>query len=452
MGYTTQNPQFGYSLYASLFTYDNTSRVLLDLDRNWTQVWDIMAKLNPGGSIGFNDDKGIYRRPIKKRQAVTSIIATTTQQGANLVLTFADLNYTAFRVKDYVKDDNMYEGRVIVANAGTVTIEPLFNPANTLVAATHFVAGQSIRAYGDISGNFNSGSKVPLYRTIDIQSDYSQVYRDTCQRARREKINTHIGTDGIAYFYTDDETDMVKRAMKLYGKTIMFGEPGTKQSPVEGQINSTRGIRRSIIQDGFYNPGAGQITKAQFEDLYYGVAATDGSDEQTLEVWAGRRAMARIQSFYQAFIQYGGSLNTFGGASVKGTNIMMNASAGVTTNWRILGALNDTATGEIPDWMQDSVYIIDTTPVAGRNATGQIVMTSPLQKIHWSANTNSTDEIIYKAVPGMTVPGSMSNDSASVYANYQIAANSNDGYSCEYLHDFGLSYVADRSGLFEYIH
>lgn len=451
MGQSINNPQFGYSLYSNLFTYNNTSRILIDLDRNWAQVWDIMNKLNGGKSIGFNDPEGIYRRPIKKRQAVAAIIATATQQGQNLVLTFADINYTAFRVKDYVKDDLMYEGRVILAAPGTVTIEPLYNPTTQLVAGTHFAAQSTIRAYGDVSGNFNSGSKVPLYRDIVVQNDYSTVYRDTCQRARRQKFNTHIGTDGTAYFYTDDETEMVKRALKYYGKTVMFGEPGTKQSPVEGQINGTRGIRRSIIQDsiGGYMPGAGLITRAQFEALYYAVAATDGREEQTIEVWMGRRAAATIQGFYSAFIQYSGQLNTFGGASVKGTNIMMSASAGVTTNWRILGALNDTL--EVPDWMQDSVYIMDLTPVAGRNESGQMTTVSPLQKIHWSANTNSEDEVIYKAIPGMTIPGSTSNDSASVYANYQIASNANDGYACEYLHDFGVSFVADRSALFEWI-
>lgn len=451
MGQTITNPQFGYSLYANLFTYNNAARTLIDLDRNWTQVWDIMNKLNGGKSIGFNDPQGIYNRPIKKRVAVSNIVATTTQQGANLVLTFADINYNGFRVKDYVKDDNMYEGRVILAAPGTITIEPMFNPALTFVAATHFAAGTTIRAYGDVSGNFNSGGKVPLYRDIVVQQDYSTVYRDTCQRARRQKFNTHVSRDGIAYLYTDDETEMVKRAMKYYGKTVMFGEPGTRQSPVEGQVNMVRGIRRSIIQDGMNMSGAAsQITRALFEQLYYGVANTDGSEEQTIEVWMGRRAAATIQGFYSAFIQYAGSLNTFGGASVKGTNIMMNASAGVTTNWRILGCLNDGL--EVPDWMQDSVYIMDLTPVTSRNESGQIIKVSPLQKIHWSANTNSDEEIIYKAVPGMTIPISESNNSAAVYADYQFAANNNDGYSCEYLHDFGISFVADRTGIYEYIH
>lgn len=451
MGQTILNPQFGYSLYANLFTYNNAASGIVDLDRNWTQVWDIMNLLNGGKSIGFNDPQGIYNRPIKKRVSVSQIIATATQQGANLVLTFADVNYNGFRVKDYVKDNLMYEGRVIVAAPGTITVEPMFNPATTLTAGTHFAATGTITAYGDVSGNFNSGGKVPLYRDIVVQQDYSTVYRDTCQRARRQKFNTHISRNGIAYVYTDDETEMINRAMKYYGKTIMFGEPGTKQSGVEGQINMVRGIRRSIIQDGInMSGGTSQITRAQFEQLYYGVANTDGRVEQTIEVWMGRRAAATIQSFYSSFIQYGGSLNTFGGASVKGTNIMMNASAGVTTNWRILGCLNDGL--EVPDWMQDSVYVMDLTPVPMRTESGQILKVSPVQKIHWSANTNSEDEIIYKAVPGMTIPISTGNDTSAVYADYQFASNNNDGYSCEYLHDFGVSCILDRAGIFEYPH
>lgn len=446
---TTINPQFGFSLFANLFTYDNTNRFLIDLDRNWTQVWKLMNIFNNGTSIGFNDNAGIYRRPIKPRQSVMALVASAAQSGANVILTLSDPNYTGFRVKDYVKDENMFEGRVIAASTGSITVAPLFNPVTTLTAGTHFPANTIVRVYGDISGNFNSLGKVPLYAPITVQNDYSTVYRDTCQRARREKFKTHIGIDGIAYFYTDDEVQMVKRAMKYYGKEVMFGTGGTTQTVVEGIVNSTRGIRASIIQDGIYDAGTAPATIAQFQAGFFSVANTSGDEEQHLEVWAGRRAIANIQSFYTNLLQYTGIQNTLGGATVKGTDFSQYASAGVSVTFRVLGALNDNL--EVPDWMQDSIYIIDKTPVMATDENGQIKMVSPLQKIHWSANTNSTDEVIYKCVPGMTVPGD-SNNTASVYADYQIAANSNDGYATEYLHDFGISYVADRSYLFEYIH
>lgn len=451
MGYQSINPQYGFSLFSNLFVYDNVSPVLLSLDRDWTQVWDIMNKLNGGKSIGFNDPFGKFNRPFQPRQSVMATIATATQSGANLLLTFTDPNYSGFRKKDYVKDDNMFEGRVISndPNIGGVLIEPFNNPVTTLTAGTHFAANGIIRSYGDTSGNLNSTGKIPLYNTIENQVDYSTVYRDTCQRARREKFKTHMGLDGIAYFYTMDEREMVKRALKYYGKIIMFGTGGTKQSVVEGAINQTRGVRQSIIEDGIYDALTAPISQAQFEAGFFAVANTSGNTEQSLEVWAGRRAIAQIQSFYTNLLQYTGTLNTLGGASVRGTDFHSYASAGVNVTFRILGCLNDGI--EVPDWMQDSVYIIDTTPMQAQTESGQITMVSPLQKIHWSANTNTTDEIIYKVVPGMTRPGE-SNDTAEVYANYQIAANSNDGYACEYLHDFGLSFVADRAYLAEWKH
>ncbi len=448
MAYTTQNPQFGFSLFANLFTYDNTNPFLLDLDRNWTQVWDVMNTLSGGKSVGFNDKDGFYRRPILKRQAVIAqLSANGAQSGANLVLTFTDPNYNGFRVKDWVMDDSMNEGRVIAATNGSITIEPLFSPT-TLTSGTQFLSGSFVRAYGDISGNFNSGSKTPLYREISVQTDYSTVFRDACQRARREKFKTHIGTDGIAYFYTNDEVEMVKRAMKYYGKTCMFGTGGTKTSVVEGQINGTRGIRQSIIDDGIYMPATSNMTQADFEALFFAVANTDGSVNQTLEVWCGRRALARVQRFYTNLLQYAGQQSTLGGSSVKGENFKNYAIADINVNFRVMGCLNDTL--EVPDWMQDSVYIMDLTPLSATNENGQITKQSPLQKIHWSSNTNSTDEIIYKVVPGMTTPGDGSNTPA-IYADYQIAANANDGYSTEMLMDFGVSYHADKAALWEFI-
>lgn len=451
MAYTVNNPQFGFSLFSQLFTYSNTSPLLLDLDRNWTQVWKVMNEINTGKSIGFNDDKGIYRRPLMKRQSVLANIASVTQKGANLVLTFTDPNYSGFRQKDYVKDDFMFEGRVVSAdpNIGGVEIEPLYNPSGALVAGTNFAAGTNIRAYGDVSGNFNSGAKVPLYREISVQEDYSTVFRDGTQRARREKFKTHIGTDGIAYFYTNDEVEMVKRAFKLYGKTCMFGTGGTKSSPVEGQINGTRGIRQSIITDGNYFPATGVMTQADFESLFFSVANTDGDVEQHIEVWCGRRALATLQRFYTNLLQYTGVNSTLPGATKgSGENFMGYALANIHLRFRVMGCLNDGL--EVPDWMQDSVYIMDVTPQPAMNENGQITKQSPLQMIHWSSNTNSENEMIYTVVPGTVTPGNSDNRPA-VSANYLIAANSNDGYATDFVWDFGVSYVADKSALFEYI-
>ncbi len=450
MAYTTQNPQFGFSLYQSLFTYDNCSPVLLDLDRNWTQVWNVMNIINGGKSVGFNDDKGIYRRPIIKRQAVLAQVASTAQSGANLVITLTDPNYAGFRQKDWVADDSMNKGRVISAdpNIGTITIEPYGN-TTTLTQGTHFVSGTMVRAYGDVSGNFNSGTKTPLYREIEVQSDYSKVFRDGTQRARREKFKTHVSTDGIAYFYTEDEKEMVKRAFKLYGKTIMFDDGFTTTSTVEGKINGTRGVRRSIIDDGIYDNSSVQLTQAAFENLFFSVANVDGDVNQTVEVWTGRRQLANIQRFYTNLVQYAGRQSTLGGLENAGSGENWNeyTFGGVKVKLRCMGCLNDNL--EVPDWMQDSVYIMDTTALQAYTESGQIVKQSPLQMIHWSSNVDSENEMIYSVVPGTVMPGNSDNRPSN--GLYKIAANSNDGYATDFVWDFGLSYHADKAALFEWI-
>lgn len=453
MAYSTSNPQFGYSLYQSLFTYDNTNPTLLNLDRNWTQVWKVMNMLNTGKSVGFNDDKGIYRRPIKQRQAVLAQIATATQSGANLVLTFTDPNYQGFRQKDYVKDDSLFEGRVISAdpNIGGVTIEPLYNPTGALTAGTNFPVGNTIRTYGDVSGNFNSGAKTPLYSDIIVQSDYSTVFREGTQRARRQKVKTHVGIDGIAYFYTLDEQDMIKRAFKLYGKTMMFGTGGTKNSVLEGQINGTRGVRQSIITDGIYDNSPVQMTQSTFEQLFFSVANVDGDVEQTLEIWCGRRQLANIQRFYTNLVQYAGKQSTMGGLQSEGSGENWNkySFGGIHVTIRVMGCLNDYL--EVPDWMQDSVYIMDLTPQPAQTESGQMTTQSPLQMIHWASNTSTESSMSYTVVPGTVTPGESDNRQA-VSGEFLMAANSIDGYATDFVWDFGCSYHADKAALFEYIH
>lgn len=438
-----RNPQLGFSLFASLFSYNNCDPVLLDLDRHWSQTWALTNVLNGGKSRGFTDKDGKFYRTYRKRDAVLCQIASAAQSGANLMLTLTDASYLGFREKDRVMDDNMNEARVIDASMpGKILVAPGFNPT-TLTAGTQFPAGQTVRAYEDQSGNFNSVGKKSLYRPSTVQTDYSAVSREAHQQARREKFNTHIGTDGTAFLWSNGEADMIKRAFKNYTKKVWFGNGGTQDSTLEGRYNGVNGIRQQIKNNGVYVSSTTEITQQIFEDLFFSVAGLDGTVEQELTLFMGRNALRKVQGFYSNYIQYAGSQNTFGGNAVQGINIMKVKIAGVMCNLVILGFLNDTL--ELPSWHADSIYIMDLTPLPGQDSNGQMTMESPLMKIHWG---EGAEDVYYNIISGMpSGTGSYSGNGAT----YKYSSNNVDGTQFELLMDNGISYIADKSALWEQI-
>lgn len=440
------NPQEGFSLFGTLMTFNNAAPKILSLDYNWTQTWAMVKTLAGGKSRGFTDKDGIYRRSYQKRDAVLCQIATATQSGANLLLTLVDSSYTGFRLKDNVKDDNMNEGRVIDASIpGKILVAPGFTVAGvagTLTAGTQFVVGQTVRAYQNQAGNFNSAGVSNLYRQTTVQTDYSEVTRESYQVARREQFNTHLGTDGVFYLWSEGEEEMLRRAHMAYTKKVWFGHGGTQDSVIEGRYNGTIGIRDRIINDGAYISSTAPLTQAIFEELFFSVAAVDGAVEQELTLYMGRNALRKVQGFYSNYIQYAGNANTFGGQSVQGINVMMVKIAGVMCKLVILGFLSDSL--NLPAWNADSIYIMDMTPLPGKTASGQMTTESPLLNIHWG--DGDTDEWQYNIISGM--PSGMGSKNGNG-ATYKYSSNAIDGTQFEVLFDDGVSYIGTKSALFE---
>lgn len=441
------NPQEGFSLYGSLMTFDNADPALLSLDYNWTQTWALNKMLNAGKSRGTTSKDGTFLRSYQKRDAVLCQIASTAQSGANLLITLIDASYTGFRLKDNVKDDNMNEGRVIDASTpGKILVAPGFTTAGvvgTLTSGSQFIAGQTVRAYQSQAGNFNSAGISNLYRPTTVQTDYIEVTRESYQVARREQFNTHMGTDGIMYLWSEGEREMLRRAHIAYTKKVWFGHGGTQDSVIEGRYNGTIGIRDRIINDGVYISSTAPLTQQIFEEVFFSVAAIDGSVEQELTLFMGRNALRKVQGFYSNYIQYAGQATTFGGNSVQGIDIRMVKIAGVMCKLVIAGFLNDNF--NLPSWNADSIYIMDLTPLPGKSSTGQMVMESPLLPIHWGSG-DSDDTWEYNMIGGM--PSGMGNK-VGLGANYKYSSNAIDGTQFEVLFDNGISYIGKKSALFE---
>ena len=437
------NPNIAGFFYQNLINYDNTSPYLLDLNRNWSQVWSLLNGITFGQSRGFRDKDGIYNRPLRKRSYPKAIIQTATQVGANLLITFSDPNYTGFQTKHSVRDNSMNDARIIDADTpGQVLIEPGMT-TTVLTAGTHFKAGSDIMGFYDISGNYKSAGKETIYPTSIVQQDYVSVQRASCDVARREMFNTHAGEDGFVDLWSENEQYMIAQAMEEYGMKCMFSEPGVKQSVIEGVINGTRGVRSSILTNGAaQNISTVGLTWASLLALVDSVVALDGRADQDILVMIGRQALARLQNEKAIYVQYAGVNNTIGGKSVVGINFDVWAVAGVKIKLMLAPWLSDP---RVPYWMNESAWVMDLNPIQGKDMQGNVVYESPLIKIHYG---DDDEEKIYKAVPGMV--GNTPAMKGNWFESYDIAANSIDSCKFEMLMDNGVSYIADRSAIFEY--
>lgn len=451
--YTQQNPQF-YSLYATLFNYNQWGSAVYNLDRDWGQIIYFIEKLNGGSSRAVSSPDGIYKKVVKPRaEVVGQVSAAPTQSGANLILTFTDPNYSAFRVKDLVMDDKFNYGRVISAAPGTITIEPAFGSPAALVAANHFVANAYVMKVVDVSGNFNSTGKTTLYRDKTIIDNYASVQRDSCQISRREKFNTYMH-NGIAYYWSEAERDMITNFYKDYVTKCLFSVRGTQVSPVEGAINGTEGIREAIInQGGYYVSSTSPLSQNIWEDMLNFTSTSYAKAYQDKVFIMGRSAWQRISSFYTNNINFTVSQRTAGGQDLN-FDVQTVTIGGITATVMIADFLNDTvkfpAMSTIPGVtgtkMSNMIFMIDAAPIPADGP--EMGMLPSIEKFHF-ANDDRGEETIYKMIGGMTGGGPGNETGPSVYNNYQLTSTSVDGVSIEVLGDNGISCVADNWALFE---
>ena len=453
MSATSQNPQF-YSLYATLFNYNEWGSAVYDLDRDWGQVIKFIEQINGGRSRAVSSPDGIYRKVTKPRQEVVAqtVAANGTQVGTNLILTFIDPTYTGFRVKDTVMDDKYNYGRVVAASAGTITIEPFFVPT-VLTAASHFVASCFVMKIVDVSGNFNSLGKTNLYKQKTIIDNYASVQRDTAQIARREKFNTYMH-NGIAYYWSENEREMMTRFYKDYVTKCLFSVKGTDVSPVEGAINGTEGIREAIInQGGWYVSSTAALTQAVWEDMINFTSTSYARTYQDKVFLMGRSAWQAISAFYVNNINFTVSQRTAGGQDLN-FDVKTVTIAGVTATVMIAEFLNDNvkfpAISNVPGVfgtkLSNSIFMIDAAAIPSDGP--EMAMLPSIEKFHF-ANDDRAEETIYKMIGGMTGGGPGNDTGPSVYNNFQLSSTSVDGVSLEMLGDNGISCVADNWALWE---
>ena len=228
---TNQNPQFVNSYFSDLLFYRSFNKYLWNYDAADLQAFEMFRNSDLfAASIPTMTPDGSFNTPIKNVQNVQGIVATSTQNGANLDLTFTDPTLNTFRIKQKVQDYVGNEGYVVAAAPGKITIAPLNNPT-TLTSGTQFVINKTIYARGMIAATFNSVGTTTIYDQKDVQTDWTEITRETAQIARMEKMNLLQGNtqsgEEIFYGYTQTEADTFNRFMWQVVYKYMFGKGGT---------------------------------------------------------------------------------------------------------------------------------------------------------------------------------------------------------------------------------
>lgn len=447
---TNQNPQFINSYFSSLLYYRSFSKYLWDYEAAELQAFNMFRNSELfAPSIPTMTIDGSFNTPIKNVQNVQGIILTATQSGNNLILVFTDPTLATFRIKQKVVDSNMYEGYVISAAPGTITIAPLNNPATTLTAGTHFKVNTIVRATGMIAATFNSVGTTTIYDQKDVQTDYTEITRESGQIARMEKMNLFQSTtptgEEVFYGYTQTEADTFNRFVWECVYKYMFGKGGTGLTLLDGTASKTMGIRSRIIQDsGNYANTGSPIDQATFENMLFQAATVNPNFGQDIYIMPGIRAARQLSTFYPA-------ATAFAAATNKGSTVDIALQTGTINiaglNVKIIlnfGLLNS---AKIQDWHKDSVYILNQSPTVMQGKPAKLI-----QLIHSSNDPNSTQTVIRKETPGMTGSGIGNSTGMGMIGQNEVTASNVDGTSFDFLDHSGIAMIGKGHGLFEYIH
>lgn len=391
---------------------------------------------NPKVEVSALGNLGVYSKVTTAINTTTGVVGVSNAQN--------------FRVGDIVADKNMIQGRVTAVNpsTNTVTLAPVSVSAWT---SAHFAVGHNAKRLFDASANRDSKGKSSLIYTPDTDYALTAVTRESSRQSRRDRVSSYVKWNGDFWWRSYDDLALKAFAKQLEYK-YAFSERGIHTGS-DGEYYTTGGVRWSIInQGGTYLPLTSELTQSTFNDFLEQMVRVSAENGRRLVALMGTAAMARLQTILGDYIKYAGNQNTFGGAAVKGLNVMTYAYAGMEIDFVRWSLLDDemfrselSSINGKPK-MSNSIYFMDLTPVPAADGSGSL---SPLQKYHFN-----DDELIANYVPGMI--GLNSSDASSVkeaIANGvtgSLGTSDVDSVEFHMLSDCGLYCVADRMGLIEF--
>ena len=279
MSLQQQNPQYS-PLISTIVNNRNWASGMAALGRGYYKPLALIDAINPNGVyFTIESPDGSARFAIQPRQEPVATVASVTQSGANLILTFTDPTYTGFRPKFIMRDNQGNTGYIASVAPGTVTLMPATYPS-ALVSTSHFLAGSSVSALPNAAGNQNSSGVDNVYLTNSYRTNWSAIRRESHTISSRDKFVSYK-FDETYYSWMTGEMEMLNRFAKGKMYDIIYSEPGQFQG-LEGTTNRFEGTKAAIRnQGGRWIPMTTAFTQTEFESDLDWIASNDPAQFQT---------------------------------------------------------------------------------------------------------------------------------------------------------------------------
>lgn len=436
------------SIVAAALNARSIYNFVYDRSGGYNTLSMLTDKANKNGSRRVTNADGKYEKYKRGKTNIVASVATVTQSGNNLVLTFVDPTYDKFLLGDVVQDPNYVQGRIIAAAPGTITIAP-YPGTTALDATTQFQVATLCIFLFDASGTYGSTGKGNRFFLPQQYINYPSNTRESVTLTRADKVETYVTESGSKFAYVQAEVDCMNRFFKSMEFKYWFSQYGAPTaSTYQGSVTGNRGLRQSIVTDGVYMPMASAPTADNLRDMLSQLGNRNTMSGQRFTGLIGRDALINIQNtMTQPYIQFAGSRNTFGGEAVEGLNVMMYAIGDVRLDLIVAPILNDqdlssptSAPGATGTKLSNSIYIVNFDDVPALGGGG---MCPAIEKFHFGDK-----EILRKAVTGMTGP--MTDDTGmGSLDGFDLTASDVDGYSVHFEANTGIDVEGYRCGLIE---
>lgn len=446
MSYTQQNPQYT-SYFGSIAGTTNWMSGVAKLGRGYAQEMAIIDALNVSGSQAIASDDGSIKVAYQPHQEVTASVASCTQAGANLVLTFTDPTYTGFREKIVVRDSVNYQAYVESSSAGGVVLRPGTSGALT---TANFAVGMSITSLSSASGNHFSTGLSNLYLENKYRTNYSAIRRESYTVSSREKFATKVmkGDGGLEtiYAWTQGEQDMLVRFVNNDVYDMVYSVPG-QATGLEGVYNRYEGFKEAVKnQGGRYVEMTSLFTIADiYSDVDFVLSKNPGQRQNFM--WCGgRAAWSRINTLLGANnITY-----TVSKAVVNGNELNFDVTKatinGATMQFMTWGMFDNrqkfpmlsTVSGGFRESM--TYFILNTDPIPSQDGG----MVPVIRKFHFAQSPlTGGAETLYRAISGMVGPTMTNSTGGPMIGAYQFTASDIAGASLQVMKDGGYDIQAD---------
>lgn len=438
------------NLYSRALNDRNDFSRVYDLSGGYSKLLTIINIINAGQSKSIDVDK--YEKSFMTNGYVIAQIQTASTVGANVVVNLVNGTYDNFRVNDLVMCESLeIQGIVVAKSAGQVVVTPA--PGGTTLAqlAAEFTSNKYLKAYGDAQPIRNSVGRESLYQFPDVDFNYTQVIRESTTVSRRDKIRSRVMWEG-GMWWEAQQPLAIEMMLKRKEFMALWGRRG--KSTISGkEVNTNGGIDWAIkerpIGRGVYYPLASLPSESTFEKFLSDVYDRKAQQGEKF-LMMGRGMLYHIQkNFTKDFIQYTGTLNTFGGSDVQGLNVMQYSVAGMKYNFMEMPILND------PDFFPEAAGVpgatfrkrqydcycldLDPIPVKGGGSAPAI------EKIHFG-----NSEYYEAFIAGMdSAPSAGVTDDAIRAASATRVVTDVDNSTYHVMSDTGFDMIGKFSGKME---